>query len=112
MIVIVGLTPISLTDDFINKYRDAMNWRGRWLVGRHGVNCGRVGVGRDPELATKCGLAAYASGHPFRVRYDIMGYDAPVAGGLVRATDGRLYALSFDGDPSGGGRTSLWATDV
>jgi hypothetical protein len=41
-----------------------------------------------------------------------MGWEAPVAGGLVRTADGHLLALSYDGDPSGGGRTSLWGQRV
>jgi hypothetical protein len=108
LIVISGLVPISLSDAFVMKYGDAMDWRGAWLAGRRGVNCGRVRIGQAPGATTNCGLEAHAAGRPFRVRYDIMGYDEPVAGGLVGAADGRLYALSFMGDPSGGGRTSLW----
>ena len=112
LIVISGLVPISLSDAFIMKYGDAMDWRGAWLAGRRSVNCGRVRIGQDPGAATQCGLEAHAVGRPFRVRYDIMGWDEPVAGGLVGAADGRLYALSFMGDPGGGGRTSLWGQRV
>ncbi len=112
MIVITGFIPISLSDAFISRHGDAMDWRSWWLAGRHSVNCGRVRIGQDPEPATKCGLEAYAAGRPFRVRYDIKGWDSPVAGGLVRTADGRLHALSFVGDPGGGGRTSLWGQRV
>jgi hypothetical protein len=112
LFVISGFVPISLSDAFLAKYGDAMDWRGAWLAGRRSVNCGRVGIGQDSGAATQCGLEARAAGRPFRVRYDIRGYDEPVAGGLVGAADGRLYALSFMGDPSGGGRTSLWGQRV
>jgi hypothetical protein len=95
--VISGFVPISLSEDFIAKYGDAMDWRGAWLAGQQGVKCGRVRIGQDPEAATHCGLEAHAAGRPFRVRYDIRGYDEPVAGGLVRAANGRFYALSFMG---------------
>jgi hypothetical protein len=80
-IVLTGFIPISLSDAFISRHGDAMDWRSWWLAGRHGTNCGRVRIGQDPEHATKCGLEAYAAGRPFRVRYDIKGWDAPVAGG-------------------------------
>jgi hypothetical protein len=86
---------------------DTMDWHSRWLVGRHGINCGRVPVNGDPTTATECALKAQGEGKPFRVVYNIMGYDAPVAGGVVRATNGELYGLSFDGDPRGGGGVSL-----
>jgi hypothetical protein len=112
LVVVPGFVPVSLSDAFLSKYGDAMDWRGAWLVGRHGINCGEVRIGQDPGAATNCALNAHAAGRPFRVRYDIMGWDEPVAGGLVGASDGRLYALSFMGDPGGGGRTSLWGQRV
>lgn len=111
-IVITRLRSITLSEDFINRHGDAMDWQSSWLAGRQSVNCGRVRIGQDPGPATKCGLAAFALGRPFRVRYDIKGWDSPVAGGLVRTTDGRLHALSFIGDSNGGGRTSLWGQRV
>jgi hypothetical protein len=91
---------------------DAMEWRSRWLAGRHGVDCGRVRIGGDPRAATACALQAQAEGKPFRVRYDIMGIDSAVAGGVVRTPDGRLYGLSFDGNPTGAGGTSLFRQRV
>jgi hypothetical protein len=91
---------------------DSMDWHSRWLAGRHGINCGRVKVGGDPTAATNCALQADAEGKPFRVVYNIMGYDAPVAGGIVRTPNGELHGLSFDGDPRGGGGTSLLAQRV
>jgi hypothetical protein len=111
-IFIVGLIPITLSDAFARKYGDAMDWRGWWLAGSQSINCGRARIGQDPEPATRCGLEAFAAGRAFQVRYDIVGYDAPVAGGLVRTANGQLLALSFDGDPGGGGRTSLWGQRV
>ena len=86
---------------------DSMDWHSRWLMGRHGIDCGRVAVNGDPKTATDCALKAQSEGKPFRVRYDIMGYDSAVAGGIVRTPSGQLYALSFDGNPSGSGETSL-----
>jgi hypothetical protein len=87
---------------------DSMDWHGRWLMGRHGIDCGTVKVHADPTAATNCVLEAYSQGRPFRVRYDIMGYDSAVAGGIVRTPKGDSYALSFDGDPAGQGGTSLF----
>jgi hypothetical protein len=109
---LLGFIPISWSDAFMSKHGDAMDWRSRWLAGSHSINCGRVRIGQNPNQATKCGLEANAEGRPFRVRYDIQGWDSEVAGGLIRTGDGHLYALCFDGNPSGGGRTSLWGQTV
>jgi hypothetical protein len=111
-IIQLSFVPIYLSDAFISKHGDAMDWRGLWLAGTHSINCGRVRIGQNPNQATKCALEANAAGRPFRVRYDIQGWDSSVAGGLVRTNDGHLDALSFDGNPSGGGRTLLLGQTV
>jgi hypothetical protein len=85
------------------KIGDLMDWKGRYLSGSRGVNCGRVKVGADTSVATQCALKADASGQPFRVTYEIQGYDEIVAGGIVRRPDGRVFALSYYGCPSGCG---------
>jgi hypothetical protein len=76
---------------------DAMDWRSHYLAGIHSVDCGRVKVRGDASVATDCALQANAEGKPFRVIYNIQGYDSSVAGGVVRTLDGRLLFLSFDG---------------
>jgi hypothetical protein len=91
---------------------DSMDWHSRWLIGRHGIDCGTVKVRADPTVATDCALKAQADGKPFRVRYNVLGYDSAVAGGIVRTPSGDLYGLSFDGDPSGQGGTSLFRQRV
>lgn len=91
----------------IRMFGDSMDWRSRWLIGRHGIDCGKVEVNADSKVATDCALKAQAAASPFRVRYNILGYDAEAAGGIVRTPAGELYALSFDGNPAGAGRTSL-----
>ncbi len=110
-IALLGFLTIGTDDSFGTKFAsrfgDAMDWKSRWLAGRHSINCGRVEVHGDATAATECALRAQAEGKPFRVVYNIVGYDSPVAGGIVRTPDGELYALSFDGDPSGGGGVSL-----
>jgi hypothetical protein len=111
-IVIAGLIPISLSDTFISRHGDAMDWWSAWLAGRHGVNCGRVRMGQDPAPATRCGIEAFVTGRPFHVRYDITGMDSPVAVALVRTANGRMRALSFVGDASGGKGTSFWGQRV
>jgi hypothetical protein len=85
------------------KVGDLMDWKAGYLAGRHGVNCGRVRVGKDATSATQCALKAEAEGRPFRVAYEIQGYDAIVAGGIVRRPDGRILALSYDSCPMGCG---------
>jgi hypothetical protein len=96
--------------DFIRG--DAMERRGRQLATMGAINCGRVGIRGDPKKATDCALAANSAGAPFRIRYDIQGIDSSVAGGFARTPDGRLFALSFDGDPWGGGGTSFTRQSV
>ena len=85
------------------KIGDLMDWKSRLLTGSRGMNCGRVKVGEDATSATQCALKADANGQPFRVAYEIQGYDAIVAGGIVRRPDGQLFALSYDSCPSGCG---------
>lgn len=106
-IVVTALIPISLSDTFVRRHGDAMDWWSWWLAGRHSVNCGRVEVGDDSWPATSCGLDAWAQGRPFRVRYDITGAYFPLSFGLVRTPKGRMLALSFVGDARGGEGTSF-----
>jgi hypothetical protein len=86
---------------------DSMDWRSGWMAGLHGIDCGRVRVFGDPRTATACALKAQAEGKPFRVRYDIPGVDCAFAQGIVRTREGGLYALSYVGDPMGGGISLL-----
>ena len=91
---------------------DALAIKSKWMMGRHGIDCGRVPIRGNPTVATACALHAQAEGKPFRVRYDIQGYDSAVAGAVVRTTAGRVYALTFDGSPQGHGGVSLFAQRV
>lgn len=36
----------------IRMFGDSMDWRSRWLIGRHGIDCGKVEVNADPKVAT------------------------------------------------------------
>ena len=85
---------------------DAMEEGSRKLMGQRGTDCGRVHIRQSPENANDCGLRAFKSGNPFRVRYDLQGIDSAVAEGVLRASDGKLYKTMFDGDPMGGGGIS------
>lgn len=87
---------------------DALDWRSRWIMGAGGIDCGRVKVGADAHAATNCALKAYADGKQFRVRYDILGFDSAVAVGIAKGSDGKVVALTFDGNPTGSRGTSLW----
>ncbi len=97
----------SVSEPVTRTFGDTMDWRSHWLMGRNGVDCGRVRVHGDPKMATDCALKADNEAKPFRVRYDILGYDSAVSGGIVRTPSGELYALSFDGDPNAAGGISL-----
>lgn len=116
MWIILGAALMLLLLSFVDNivgipviwaFGDAMDWRSRWLMGLRGIDCGRVTIGADPKAATDCALKAQQEGRPFRVRYDVRGYDSAVAGGIVRTPSGEVYALSFIGNPSGSGGTSL-----
>jgi len=85
------------------KIGDLMDWEGRYLTGSHGVNCGRIKVGIDATSATQCALKADTDGQPFRVAYEIQGFDSIIAGGIVKRPDGQLFALSYDSCPRGCG---------
>ena len=113
-ITVVFLISVPFLDQLVSGpvirvFGDSMDWRSHWLMGRHGIDCGQVKVNGDPKMATDCALKAQSEGRPFRVRYDIMGYDSAVAGGIVRTPSDELFALSFDGNPHGAGYTSLLA---
>lgn len=85
---------------------DAMETGSRKLIGLEATDCGRVQISQSPELANDCALAAFKSGKSFRVRYDLRGIDSVVSEGLLRASDGKIYKMTFDGDPMGGGGIS------
>jgi len=120
VIVVLFSTVFVLSGAFNNRISalllpiigDSLDRQSKRLMGKRGLDCGRVKVQSDPKAATVCALNAQAARIPFRVRYDIMGYDSAVSGGIVRSPDGRLDALSFDGDPSGQGGTSLFGERV
>ena len=86
---------------------DAMDWRSHYLAGLFSVNCGRVQLREDPTIATQCALKANSEGRAFRVIYNLQGFDSTVAGGVVRKSDGKLAALSFDGCVTGCGFSFL-----
>jgi hypothetical protein len=86
---------------------DAMDWRSHYLAGLFSVNCGRVRLREDPTIATDCALKANSEGRAFRVIYNLQGFDSTVAGGVIRKSDGKLLALSFDGCVTGCGFSFL-----
>lgn len=86
---------------------DAMDGASKNLAGWRGVDCGRVKVRGDATLATQCALQANANARPFRVIYNIQGFDSIVAGAIVRTPRGKLFALNYDSCPSGCGFSLL-----
>lgn len=86
---------------------DAMDWKSHYLAGLRSANCGRVKIRGDASKATQCALEENAKGRPFRVIYQIQGFDSIVAGGIVRTPAGKLLALSYDSCPSGCGFSLL-----
>jgi hypothetical protein len=86
---------------------DAWDHDSRRLAGWRAVECGRVLTQTDPVPATNCALQAFWEKKPFRLRYDLQGIDSQVSAGVVGTPDGRVFFLSFDGDPYGGGGVSI-----
>lgn len=84
-----------------------MDWKSHYLAGFRSINCGRIKIGQNPANATTCALKANEAGQPFRVIYNIQGIDSSVAGGIVRTSDGKLFALSYDSCPMGCGFSFL-----
>jgi hypothetical protein len=85
---------------------DEFDRQSRALSGSAATDCGRVGIRGNPAPASECALKAFQAGKPFRVRYNLQGIDSNVSAGLVYTPEGKLYGLSFDGDPHGQGGTS------
>ena len=85
---------------------DALDRQSRKLSGPRATDCGRVGDRENRTVANECALKAFREGKPFRVRYDLRGFDSAISEGLVYTPEGKLYTLFFDGDPSGRGGTS------
>lgn len=113
LLLLADFLGISLMSTMVVRvFGDAMDYRSIRLVGWRGVDCGTVEIDGDPQEATECALQAHNQGKPFRVRYNLQGIDSTVAAGIVRTPDGKLYGLSFDGDPTGGGGTSLFRQRV
>jgi hypothetical protein len=82
---------------------DLLETQSKRMAGPQGIDCGRVSVGSDPTAATKCTLAAQESKKPFRVRYDMRGFDSSVAVAIIRTPVGTVGTLQYDSDPEGGG---------
>lgn len=70
------------------------------LAGPNAADCGRVAIDSEPKVATECALAAQEAGKPFRVRYDIRGFDSFVAVAVVRTPIATVGALQYDSAPA------------
>jgi hypothetical protein len=90
----------------LTLFGDVWESQARKLSGRRAIDCGRVKVHENANLATECALKAFHEKSPFRVRYDLRGIDSNVSAGLVFTPECKLYAITFDGDPQGQGGTS------
>jgi hypothetical protein len=82
---------------FVRRFGDIMEWKSRFIAGRHAVNCGIVPVRGNADAATNCALRAFAAHEPFRVRYKLQTMDTVMAAGVVAAPNGHLYEIIFSG---------------
>jgi hypothetical protein len=86
------------------KGPDLLEKESQETIGPRGIDCGEVLIADDPKTATACAMAAQMAGKPFRVRYDLRGFDSVVAVAVVRDVTGIVAIWNYDSDPSGGGR--------
>lgn len=98
---------LSIPDIIIRGERGDLLQRKMWAIAPHGVDCGRTSPEENPNKATDCALTAFHEHKAFLVRFDLQGIDSAVAIGLAGTEEGVVTALFFDGDPSGGGGTSI-----
>jgi hypothetical protein len=80
---------------------DAWEREIRNLGGPNAIDCGRVWIHENRRIATDCAPKALWERGPFRVRYDLQGIDSDVSAGLFYTPKAELYAVEFDGNPSG-----------
>src|SRR6266404_4536623 len=103
-----GFGPYILCEGFVRLVGDSLEWKARSVAGSTAINCKRVEAGHDPTSSNACAQNAQALGKPFRVRYHVSTIDADISTGIVRAPDGVLYEMIFDGNPGKAGPTSLF----
>jgi NADPH-dependent glutamate synthase beta subunit-like oxidoreductase len=73
---------------------DLLEQQSKELAGTGAIDCRRVAIAGDPNVASDCALAGQRAGKPFRVRYDIQGFDSFVAAAIVRTPIGTVGALA------------------
>jgi hypothetical protein len=81
---------------------DKLDIESKTLAGPGTIDCGRVKIKGDPKEATECAIGAQKAAKPFRIRYDLQGFDSLVAVAIVRTPSGTVGSLMYDSDPSGG----------
>ena len=81
---------------------DKLDIESKTLAGPGAIDCGSVKIKGDPKEATECAIGAQKAAKPFRIRYDLQGFDSVVAVAIVRTPSGTVGSLMYDSDPSGG----------
>ena len=95
VLLILDLLTGFISFIFVAKVFNPVDLRGRWLSGKHAIDCGRVQPREDRRAANDCALNAQALGQAFRVRYDSTGIDDRYSVGIVRTPDGVLYEMFY-----------------
>jgi hypothetical protein len=75
----------------------------RELAGSSAVDCGIVAAGADPTAVDTCAADAVTGRKAFRAHFEQQGIDSRVIRVIAGTADGKVFFLSYDGDPSGGG---------
>jgi len=72
------------------------------LAGPTSVDCGSVPLHDHPDAAIACAKGAASAGKAYRFAVEFQGQDSIVWQGAARDEQGKLRALYFDSDSSGG----------
>lgn len=74
------------------------------LAGASAINCGEVLACSNRGGANACTISAWKNRLPFYVWFWIPGIDSEIAVGYTLNSEGELYSIAYDSDPSGGMR--------
>ena len=100
LLVLVALPACSSSD----RTCDA-DGLARAAAGDNAIACGTVAIGADRSAVDACVLHAFTAHQPFYARYDMQGIDSKGARLEAGDASGRVFLLTWDGDPSGGSQT-------
>ena len=81
------------------------------LAGSQATDCGQVPFTGNSSSADACSVAAFKAKQPFYVRYDLEGMDSTIAQIFIGTSQGQIYIIFYDSDPSGGSGAAATITE-